>query len=69
MISSKVTNKFQVTIPSKIRKILKLKAGDRLVFHVRADESIEIRKGTEDYLKMVEQTLSEWESFPEDFSV
>jgi len=42
--SSKLTEKFQATIPKSIRGILKLDAGDLLVF-VRDHDQIVIKRG------------------------
>ena len=61
--SSKVTTKYQTTIPKEIRAKLDLKAGDYVLFEDRNDEII-IRKVTSvdwQYLKSVSPTLeAEW---------
>ena len=41
---SKITGKYQVTIPKAVRKILKLRNGDLLVF-VREHDVILIKRG------------------------
>ena len=41
---SKLTTKFQATVPKRVRDILKLDNGDRLVF-VRVDGQIVVKKG------------------------
>ena len=65
MKKSKLTIKHQATIPQEIRKLLKLKAGDSLVFEVLPDNTVVIRKGVPfdiEYTKAVSSTLSEWNS-------
>ncbi len=65
MQDSKLTSKFQVTIPQEIRKLLNLKSGDRIVFEVTQKNVVELRKATSlnlAYLKSLESTLSEWNS-------
>lgn len=49
----------------KIRKLLDLKVGDRLIFEVAEDNNVELKKETPldiAYLKSLQSTLSEWES-------
>lgn len=46
MASATVTSKGQVTIPKKIRDLLKIKAGDLLDFVVDEKGRVEIRAGT-----------------------
>lgn len=65
MIYSKLTSKFQATIPTEIRKTLKIKAGDRIIFEILPDRSIVIRKSTlvdVAHLKALEATVGEWGS-------
>ena len=64
MAHSRLTSKFQATVPLEIRKLLKLRAGDQVIFTVKKDNSVEIKKASRRdmlYLKGIEQTLSEWE--------
>ncbi len=60
----KVTSKFQTTIPAEIRKQLKLKIGDSVIFEII--EGVVVLKKIDSldktYLKAVAQTLSEWDS-------
>ena len=42
---SKLTSKFQATVPKRVREILKLDTEDRLVF-ARIDGQIVVKKGT-----------------------
>ena len=66
--SSRLTSKFQATVPSPIREKLNLKAGDTIAFHVRGEEVV-LRKITPldlTYLESLEVTLSEWNSEHDD---
>lgn len=67
---SSVTQKYQATIPLKVREQLDIQAGDKIIFERQADETITIKKKQPSrtdwqYLQAVEGTLSEWNS-PED---
>ncbi len=65
MSSSKLTLKFQVTIPQDIRTLLKLKAGDQIIFEITKDQKVVVKKATPRdivYLKALESNLSEWNS-------
>jgi len=63
-ITSKLTTKFKVTIPEKIRVILSLHPGDYVVFEIAKDEGVFIRKAAPIDFKFVlaiEKPLdSEW---------
>ncbi len=68
METSKITTKFQTTIPLKVRRLLHLNPGDRVAFEVVGDGRIEIKKAQPfdlQYADAVSLTLSEWDS-PED---
>ncbi len=41
---SKLTSKFQVTVPKSVRELLRLQTGDRLVF-IKNHEQILVKKG------------------------
>ena len=59
---SKLTKKYQATIPEPVRRQLKLQAGDSIVFDLDG-ESVRLRKARAvdlAYLKGVEVPLSEW---------
>lgn len=63
--ASKVTSKFQATIPKEIRHSLHIESGDTIVFEILSDNTVVIKKATQfdkEYLKAVQETLSEWES-------
>jgi antitoxin PrlF len=67
---SSVTQKYQATIPLKVREQLNIQAGDKIVFERQDDETIIIKKKVPstmdwDYLYAIEGTLSEWNS-PQD---
>ena len=65
MKSMKITSKYQASIPQEVRALLKLKAGDSIIFEVTANKEVQIRKaGIADftYLKSLEETLNEWSS-------
>lgn len=62
--TSKLTRKFQATIPAPVRDVLGLKAGDAIAFDIENGE-IRLRKaGNLDlqWTGALEGTLSEWHS-------
>ena len=64
MASSKLTSKYQATIPADVRKALGLQAGDTVAFDIE-DGRVTVRKiqPTDlDYLRGIEESLSEWAS-------
>lgn len=70
LAESSVTQKYQATIPLKVREQLEIRAGDKIVFERQDDDTIIVRKKIVEpldwaYLSSVEGTLSEWNS-PED---
>jgi AbrB family looped-hinge helix DNA binding protein len=59
---SKVTSKYQATIPLAVRRKLGLKPGDAVVFEIEND-SVRVRRATvldREYAKALEGTLTEW---------
>ncbi len=65
--SSKLTSKFQATIPKAIRERLGIGKGDVIVFDLHHEHVI-VRKATPldlEYLSGIESNMSEWDS-PED---
>ena len=67
---SSVTQKYQATIPLKVREQLNIQVGDKIIFERQDDQTFVIKKKVPsiidwDYLRGVEQSLSEWDS-PED---
>lgn len=64
MQTSKVTSKYQATIPAEIRKKLGIHGGDTLVFEVVNDE-VRLRRATPldiQYAQELAGTLNEWSS-------
>ncbi len=65
---SKLTSKFQATIPLAVRRKLGLKPGDAVVFEIENDV-ITVRRATaldREYAKSLEGTLTEWLSKEDD---
>jgi len=62
--TSKLTQKYQTTIPSPVRKLLGLHAGDAVAFDIE-DNVVHLRKARPIdmvFAKSLEGTLSEWNS-------
>ena len=62
--TSKLTKKYQATVPEVVRKKLKLNAGDVIAFEIE-DEIIKLRKAMPidiEFSRALVPTLSEWES-------
>ncbi|OGQ94626.1 MAG: AbrB family transcriptional regulator [Deltaproteobacteria bacterium RIFOXYD12_FULL_57_12] len=62
--TSKLTTKYQATIPDPVRKILHLNAGDAIAFDIE-NNSVRIRKARPvdmAFASSLEGTLSEWAS-------
>jgi AbrB family looped-hinge helix DNA binding protein len=62
--TSKLTRKYQATIPAAVREVLNLEAGDTVAFDIEEGQ-VAVRKSQPadlDYLRGVEATLSEWAS-------
>ena len=65
---SKLTEKYQATVPDEIRKVLKLTKGDHITFEIMKDQTVVLRKATQvdlDWAHAIQDTLSEWAS-PQD---
>lgn len=66
--TSKLTTKFQTTIPTSVRKVLQLKAGDMVGFEIDGNE-VKLRRATPldlAFTQALEGTLSEWSSQADD---
>jgi antitoxin PrlF len=61
MITSKLTSKAQTTIPAPVRKALRLRAGDELVYTVEGDRVI-LTKGDRRPVDAPFATFDEWSS-------
>ena len=62
--TSKLTQKFQATVPAPVRKKLKLHAGDTIAFEIKSD-GILVRKARPFDMELcsaLTPTLSEWNS-------
>lgn len=61
---STISKKGQTTVPVEIRKKLELKEGDHIIFEISSSGEVLLKKALSlknmDYLKAVEQTLTEW---------
>lgn len=65
---SKLTSKFQATIPLAVRRVLGLKPGDAVVFEIE-DDKVMVRRATpldKEYAQALEGTLTEWLSKEDD---
>ncbi len=59
---SKLTKKYQTTIPAAVRKVLHLEAGDAVVFDINGDD-VSLRKARHvdhAFTQALEETLTEW---------
>ncbi|MEN9870067.1 MAG: hypothetical protein RLZZ171_1055 [Cyanobacteriota bacterium] len=63
-LTSKVTQKYQATIPQAVRKKLESGKGDRIIFEIEDDKVVLKKLSSLDweYLESVSATLSEWSS-------
>ena len=63
-VVSKLTKKYQATVPKPVRKKLNLKAGDVIAFEIE-DDMIRLRRARPidiEFSNALVPTLSEWES-------
>lgn len=62
--ASRLTRKYQATIPADVRRALRLKQGDTVQFEVEGDRVTLRRQQKADraYLRGLEANLSEWSS-------
>lgn len=63
--SSRLTSKYQATIPKGVREYLHLESGDEILYELLPDNTVTIRKTSPldiDYLQALNFTMSEWES-------
>lgn len=66
--TSRLTSKYQATIPARVRKTLGLRAGEVVAFHIENGE-VRLRKGTPldlEFARALSDTLSEWSSEADD---
>lgn len=67
-LTSKVTQKYQATIPQAIREILDIEKGDRVAFEIQ-EEGVLIKKVSPidwEYLAAISDTMSEWSSIADE---
>jgi AbrB family looped-hinge helix DNA binding protein len=67
-LTSKVTQKYQATIPQVVRKKLEIEKGDRIIFEID-NEKVILKKLSPldwEYLESVVQTLGEWSSIADE---
>ncbi len=60
--TSKLTKKYQATIPGPVRKLLHLESGDEIAFDIE-DDDVHLRKARPvdlAFAQSIEGTLSEW---------
>jgi AbrB family looped-hinge helix DNA binding protein len=62
--ASRLTRKYQATIPADVRRALRLKQGDVVQFEIEGDRVTLRRQRRSDraYLRGLEASLSEWSS-------
>jgi antitoxin PrlF len=66
--TSKLTSKYQATVPTQVRKALKLSSGDLVGFEVNGNEVKLVRVSPLDvaFAQALEGTLQEWSSAKDD---
>ncbi len=68
LLTSRLSDRFRVTIPAGVREKLDLRPGDQVVFEVDGARAL-IRKSAEfdiEYHGAIEPSLSEWNSASDD---
>lgn len=66
--TSRLTTKYQATVPTRVRKVLQLKAGDMVGFEIDGNE-VRLRRATPldlAFTQALEGTLAEWSSEQDD---
>lgn len=68
MLVSKLTEKFQTTIPVDVRHFLDLHKGDRVAFEIKQSAVIlkKVKPLDYEYMQSLGGTLSEWSSVEDD---
>ena len=65
LVSSKLTSKFQATIPKAVRDTLSLTSKDEVIYEILEDNTVILRKASpldKAYLNGLDQALDEWNS-------
>lgn len=63
--TSRLTSKYQATVPKEIRDVLHLEKGDKILYELLPDDTVVIRKTYPldvEYFETLSQTMNEWES-------
>jgi len=68
MLVSKVTAKYQATIPGTVRAFLHIKNGDRVKFEIINNQVVvkKVDNNEYDYLKSLSAVMTEWASEDDD---
>ena len=68
METFKLTEKYQVTIPKKVREFLHLKKGDCIEYKIDNEKVIlhKISQADNEYLKHLDSLLVEWSSYEDE---
>ena len=68
MLSSKVTYKYQATIPNEVRTFLHIQPGDRVTFKITKEEVTlkKISSANYQYLDSLSNSLCEWVSIEDE---
>ena len=64
-VMSRLTSKYQTTIPGAVREVLGLDKGDSLAFEIGNDGAVTVRKATPldlEFARALQPLLSEWAS-------
>ncbi len=70
LATSKLTSKFQTTVPSSVRQVLGLDAGDLVAFEIEGTQVRLLRVSPLDlaFIQALEGTLPEWSSEKDDLA-
>lgn len=69
LATSRLTRKYQATIPREVRRALDIRRGDAVLFDVRDDGTVLLRRAEPldlAFAKALTHTLSEWDSVRDD---
>lgn len=65
MADTKITSKYQMTLPKEVRVALNINVGDVISFEVLEDGSVILKKAApfdQQFMQALSSTLSEWNS-------
>ena len=69
MKNTRITSKFQTTIPKQVRNALNIRVGDNVVFEIIDKQTVILKKNDPEdaaYAQSLRSTLSEWNSKQDD---